>query len=429
MKSLYIYPSPQPLPFNHLPKLSLVATSHSQQRVNHSKIIYLRDGELVLFKRKESQIWQTRFKLFDLRWHRYSTKHRNLEYAKQAASTLFDEIRFKEKLGISHASRKFAHVAKDCIKDLEAKIASGICPMTNHDYIRAIMLYLIPFFGNYQLENITAPVVAQYEAWRNLKMKRVPMSSTLMTHASAYNKVIGHAILKGWLNPSTLLAHLGRHGAKGKSRPGFTREELDDLLNFLKNYSLGGHSALAKDMRLLLRDYVELLSYTGMRCGKESMNLKWQDIQWYVDTKTGKRYIRIWVNGKTGARFLIAKHVLQGALERLCSRNSLLSNQSLDTVLAQRHDLYVFRLPHGKRPASFQSTFRWLMHASGLMKDKSTNQNRTLYSLRHTYATLAMTDVAVDIHTLARQMGTSVAMLEKHYSKLTATMAAEKLAY
>jgi hypothetical protein len=33
-----------------------------------------------------------------------------------------------------------------------------------------------------------------------------------------------------------------------------------------------------------------------------------------------------------------------------------------------------------------------------------------------------------DIHTLARQMGTSVRMLETHYSKLTATMAADKLA-
>ena len=33
-----------------------------------------------------------------------------------------------------------------------------------------------------------------------------------------------------------------------------------------------------------------------------------------------------------------------------------------------------------------------------------------------------------DIHTLAKQMGTSVLMLERHYSKLTATMAAEKLA-
>ena len=34
----------------------------------------------------------------------------------------------------------------------------------------------------------------------------------------------------------------------------------------------------------------------------------------------------------------------------------------------------------------------------------------------------------VDIHTLSRQMGNSAAMIERHYSKLTATLAAERLA-
>ena len=33
-----------------------------------------------------------------------------------------------------------------------------------------------------------------------------------------------------------------------------------------------------------------------------------------------------------------------------------------------------------------------------------------------------------EIHTLARQMGTGVLMLERHYSELTATLAADKLA-
>ena len=54
-------------------------------------------------------------------------------------------------------------------------------------------------------------------------------------------------------------------------------------------------------------------------------------------------------------------------------------------------------------------------------------RRRTLYSLRHTYATLALFSGDVDIHTLSRQMGTSVTMLERHYSKLTATMAAARL--
>jgi integrase len=70
--------------------------------------------------------------------------------------------------------------------------------------------------------------------------------------------------------------------------------------------------------------------------------------------------------------------------------------------------------------------FSKLMRHSGLLHN-TTNQTRTLYSLRHTYATLELLS-GTDIHTLARQMGTSVRMLEAHYSKLTATMAAEKLA-
>jgi integrase len=67
------------------------------------------------------------------------------------------------------------------------------------------------------------------------------------------------------------------------------------------------------------------------------------------------------------------------------------------------------------------------MRDSGLLRDID-GKKRTLYSLRHTYATLALLTGDIDIHTLARQMGNSVLMIERHYSKLTATMAAERLA-
>jgi integrase len=67
------------------------------------------------------------------------------------------------------------------------------------------------------------------------------------------------------------------------------------------------------------------------------------------------------------------------------------------------------------------------MRDSGLLKNTE-GQNRTLYSIRHTYATLALLEGAADIHTLSKQMGNSAAMIERHYSKLTATMAAERLA-
>ena len=59
--------------------------------------------------------------------------------------------------------------------------------------------------------------------------------------------------------------------------------------------------------------------------------------------------------------------------------------------------------------------------------DSVTNKRRVLYSLRHTYATIALQIDRVEIHTLALQMGTSVSMIEKHYSHLDAVKAVNQL--
>ena len=57
----------------------------------------------------------------------------------------------------------------------------------------------------------------------------------------------------------------------------------------------------------------------------------------------------------------------------------------------------------------------------------TSDKKRTLYSLRHFYATYRLYKGA-NIHQLAVQMGTSVGMLEKHYSKLTPMLMADEFA-
>ena len=87
----------------------------------------------------------------------------------------------------------------------------------------------------------------------------------------------------------------------------------------------------------------------------------------------------------------------------------------------------VFTFSNGYQPTSLNGAFKRLMRDIGLLKDAD-GHNRTLYSLRHTYATLELLRASTDIHTLAKQMGNSAAVIDRHYSKLTATMAAERLA-
>jgi integrase len=83
--------------------------------------------------------------------------------------------------------------------------------------------------------------------------------------------------------------------------------------------------------------------------------------------------------------------------------------------MASQSTQKVFSLASGIQPVSLHTTFQWLMKESGLAKDAITDRQRTLHSLRHTYATLALMDGQMDMHTVAKQMGTSIAMLERHY--------------
>jgi integrase len=177
-------------------------------------------------------------------------------------------------------------------------------------------------------------------------------------------------------------------------------------------------------MRHLLRELVEVLYLTGMRQGTESKNLLWQHIEWYVEG--AQRYLRIWVSGKTGPRWLIANHQCIDALKRLQQRQPDIAGLEFDALIAAKVNKHVFRFEDGSQPYEFTAVFRRLLEEMELSKD-ATGAVRSLYSLRHTYATTELL-AGTDIHILARQMGTSVLMLERHYSKLTATLAAGQLA-
>ena len=123
----------------------------------------LREGELILYKRKRSDVWQAHFKLFDRKWHSISTKHHNLGFASRAACEIYDEARFRERMGVSYTRRKFDPLAKETLKELQDEIDAGIKAMTNKDYIQVINKYLLPFFGKRYIENIKAEQMREYE--------------------------------------------------------------------------------------------------------------------------------------------------------------------------------------------------------------------------------------------------------------------------
>lgn len=386
--------------------------------------IKFHDGKITLFKRPDSHQWQCRFKLPTGQWHQASTGKNNVDAAKSQAAIIYETAKINISNGLSLSTRTFGQIAKDVVNEMEQTKAARKWKKTYNDYEIVLRKYLVPFFGSIEVSAITAKDINAFEAWRLTQMPREPKGSTLRNHASAYNRVIKTARQQGYIHDNKPVPVLSAVGEKGSPRPAFNKEEIEQLLAFMPEWEKGGFMPIFSDFRKLCRCYVEFLLYTGIRQGTESLPLRWLHFQWHWIGE--KRYLRIWVSGKTGPRYLIARPAVIDTLNRLIQIQKL-PYRNLDEVIEARLDKPIFVTHEGHKPRSFESVFRNLMNSSGLRKDIA-GKFRSLYSLRHTYATFALTE-GIDIHTLAKQMGTSINMIERHYSKITPMLSAEKLAY
>ncbi len=386
------------------------------------ELIHVVENEVVLYRRTRSGRWQARLKLADKSWRRVSTKETDAVKAGKAALKLYYDAEFKLQHKLPQQTRRFAAVADAVVKALQAELDAGEGKSVYRSYISAITQYLKPYFGKYNIDSLTPALLNKFDAWRAVRMRKKPVASTITTHNSALNAVFKYALERGWITPIQLPKLLNK-GKKSEARPAFTLNEYRSLVQKLRNWTAQGRTEKTRAMRVLLRDYVLILANTGIRHGTEAQSLKWRHIEWIE--KDRKQYLRMTVAGKRGSRNLIARMNTEEYLKRIQSRFPNLAQYSFDDLLKQRVDEYVFRLADGSRTTNLNQSFQQFVRETGLAVGSGSEKERTLYSLRHTYATFALMD-GIGIHELARQMGTSVSMLEQHYSKITPELVAEK---
>ena len=326
------------------------------------------------------------------------------------------ECMFKHKHGIPAVTKRFRDIARLCVADMQRMLEAGEGRSVYASYIAVTENYLIPFFGSYSIANIGYRQIRAYEEWRREKFGRELKASTVNTHNSALNRVFDEAIARGYLQKSHLPV-LSNKGGASMRRADFGRQEYAQMLKAFAKWVRQARTSKSLQMRELLWDYVRLLTSTGIRHGTEAQNLRWKHVEVIVDG--GRRYLAVWVDGKTGQREVIAKASAITYLKRIHKRCEDIRHLTFDELLAKKLDLPVFRLGDGTVTNNLHQTFKVFMEDTGLLVDAKTGQERTLYCLRHTYATFQLVNNNVDMHTLAKQMGTSILMLEKHYSHLT----------
>jgi integrase len=266
--------------------------------------------------------------------------------------------------------------------------------------------YALPYFTKNKLTELSESEVTKFFDWRRANPKRnAPSHATIRAEMSHFKTFADWCYRRGYFKKRI---ELERPSLNENRRPHFNDKDWTKLTRFLREWVKAGKTKsgpMYRD-RVMLTNYVLVLANTGIRVG-EARSLKWSGIDTFVGDD-GKENIVLQVRGKTGAREVVAhtlavKDYLQRIWELRCEE--LKAKPPMSEAIFCHKD--------GKPIHSFKNGFSALIKEGGVEFD-SNGQRRVIYSLRHTYATFRLHE-GVNHFTLARNMGTSVKMLESFY--------------
>lgn len=390
---------------------------------------HFRDGAVVLYRREGSSLWQARMKIGRGKgsWKRISTKETNINKASEIACREYDRIQFRIEEGFSPETKSFEGVAKLVKEDMEKKLMSGEGKVIYETYINCLEKYHIPILRKKKIDTITYQDIMKFDDRREEILGHLPSKTTVRTHNASLRMVFNFAVKNGWMKPEQIppLSSAGI-AKKVEVRSYLTKAEYHTLYTHMNKYCVNakGSSITKKNsyLRELLYDYVRFLVNTGMRPGTETKNLKFSDISF--GRKGKRKFLKMRVSGKTGEREIVARDNTLLFLRNIASRFDDLKDLKDEELFKVSQP--VFRLRNGEQPLNLNKPFKRCLSACGLLEDGNGN-NRTLYSLRHSYITWGLLD-GISIHLLSKQCGTSINMIEKHYSHVVPMLQADILA-
>jgi integrase len=374
----------------------------------------IQDG-LYVYLQDNSERWYCRFVLYR-KWYSKATKEKDLHKAIARAHMIYMEYQVKADNNLLVDSKRFKDVAARTIQTLQNELDNGGGIVSYRDYIQALNKYHIPFFDRMYITSIDQEKVREFNKWRIDKLGRLPAKSTILTHNAAMNMVFKEAIEHKWMIAAQVPV-LTSKGESGKRRAAFSEDEYEKVFDTLLNMIDNSRKEKTKLIRELLLNYMEFAVFTGIRPGTEMEGITWGDIEMARQDNNVRFKVKV-RKGKTskhtGTRTVICRDQIWGTLETL--RERFPNRRPKDKL---------FRLADGEETKELGVTFRKVLEACDL-KD-SPDGARTLYSLRHSYITwqLLRRDLRIDI--LAKQCGTSTAMIEQHYSHVVPSMFEEEL--
>ena len=408
---------------------------------------------LIIFRRTDvkHRNWYCRIKIpKEDRYKTVSLGTPDINAAKTQAFYEDADVLIRVRHQIPVFEKSFAQVAKEYSEYHKGVAQSGEITMGRWKIVDSyIRVHLVPYAGHMQITRVGNDQWRAYPLWRKTEggnvivrkgkkgapdeKKIVPAKDgTIGQEMKTLRAILNFAADKEYIRERQVPD--GKLPSDKARREEFTPQEYKHLHTFARGWIKLGKNALSIWYRTMAYNFMLVMTNTGMR-PPESRNLRWPDYEMRTDRQR-REFVCLNVRGKDKYRQLVASPNVGIYLERVRALAEELPYEK-DPAEHGGHKVkpgkrtikpndFVFINATGASSSSlYGSLITDLLTESGLLYSSS-GSRRSTYCFRHTYATFRLIE-GVDVFWLAKQMGTSVKMIEKHYGHITPTTDAGRI--
>ncbi len=425
----------------------------TNQSKSYQNLVTMMEGDILIYQRKGSKTgkWNCTIKVPNRGRERFSLGTKDLDIAKQNALNKYQFMRTRYDQNLPTKSMKWKDVF-----DAYQKIHNRVTYNQRGAYWHE-------FFGKFKdLSVVTSDVMVDYWEWRihywldekNLARKakesknamyhiaRKPNLRTLKMEANALRNIFQFARNEGLLNKIPVIRCPENHpNVEVENKRGwFSTEDLGKLqkelqircdptgalkINRLKKDRRKGHQHPQQDLCWLrLRLAVWMIANSGIRPA-ELLQLRFCDIKReFMPYSKGNRVLIPFVYADILRSVSKVRKPREAFFRDMEKAWEMVQNfrgyrSKLEPREIEDNDLIFSSYRDHKRAANLSVMFRKILEDLDIRENIETGHIRTLYSLRAYYITYQLThNLALPIHILALNCGTSTKMIEKHYSKI-----------
>jgi len=425
------------------------------------------DNNTKLYKRDRSNNYYVAVKSYTQKnkYYRQSTNETELRKATAVAKQIAEDIFRNETVGAVVVNKTFGFVAKEYVAKTKDRVKKGVAKNIEKEYVKTIENKFMQFFSSYVMTAIKEEDVEQYVA----KRKTVLSRTRQQTEQASWNALMRFAKNNNYINNE--IDFVKTKVSEAKKKLHFTKAQQKQLRQALTdNRANKSKNKTTNEIRELLYDYNYLLLHSAVRVGLEFMRLRYTSFEYGKVSELGKEEQRFFKEAneteylvcnlkqfetKTKASREVIIRTQSGAFEnallRIASRtqnscdiynkhykkNKLKTNKDKRACLKDlfsKCDGYVVRKASEvdvlklsdaeqlsrmtKLSEQTSKAFKQVLVGIKLHADKKGN-TRSLYSLRHTYATELLEETS-NLVLVAEQLGNDAVVLDKFYNKASA---------